>query len=111
MADEEESRNYEKDISCTRSASCKNTSYNVKVLDDRLHENDLIGSQSARCKMTCDRGNLLEREEESTKTTIYKKDRLLAIVHRWRGEIKKDECEEASTKRLKKKKCEESILL
>ena len=73
VADEEESRNYEKDISGTQSASFKNTSYIVKVLEDRFHENHLIGSQSARCKMTCDKGNLSEREEDSTKTTYYKK--------------------------------------
>ena len=73
VADEEKSRNYEKDTSGTQSASCKNTSYNVTVLEDRFHENDLIGPQSARCNMTCDKGNLSEREEDSTKTTYYKK--------------------------------------
>ena len=55
VADEEKSRNYEKDTSGTQSANCKNTSYNVTVLDDRFHENDLIGPQSARCNMTCDK--------------------------------------------------------
>ena len=109
VADEEESRNYEKDISGTQSASFKNTSYIVKVLEDRFHENDLIGSQSARCNMTCDKGNLSEREEDSTKTTFYKKGS--PTRHRSpveRGD-QKDECEEASTKRSKKKKCEEAM--
>ena len=55
VADEEKSRNYEKDTSGTQSANCKNNSYNVTVLDDRFHENDLIGPQSARCNMTCDK--------------------------------------------------------
>ena len=73
VADEEESRNYEKDISGTQSASCKNTSYNVKVLEDRFHENDFIGSQSAHYKKTCDRGNLSEREEDPTKTAKYQR--------------------------------------
>ena len=55
VADEEKSRNYEKDTSGTQSASRKNTSYNVTVLEDRFHKNHLIGPQSARCNMTCDK--------------------------------------------------------
>ena len=57
--------------------------------------------------MFCDKGNLSEREEDSTKTTNYKKGS--PIRHRSpveRGD-QKDECEEASTKRS----CEESIPL
>ena len=100
VADEKESRNYERDINGTQSASYKNTSYNIKVLEDRFHENDLIGSQSA-----------IYRNEKKIqpKKQNYKKDRLSR--HRSpveRGD-QKDECEEASTKRSKKKKCEEAM--
>ena len=87
--DEEGSRKYEKNIIVSEAANCKNTSDNVKVLEDRNHEKDLIGLQSARCKITCDRENLSEREEYLTKKANYKKDRLPAIVYRWKGEIKK----------------------
>ena len=73
VADEKEARNYERDINGTQSASYKNTSYNIKVLEDRFHENDLIGSQSARCKMTCDKRNLSERKEDSTKKAKLQK--------------------------------------
>ena len=68
VADEEQSRNYEKDISGTQSSSCKNTNYNVKVLKDGFHENDIIGSPSARCNMTCDRRNFRNTERQQLST-------------------------------------------
>ena len=95
VADEEVSRKYKKNISGTQSASCKNTSDNLKVLEGRNHEKDLIGSQSAGCKNTCDRENLSEHIEDPTKISHYKKYCLPAIVHRYRGRSKMRKCEEA----------------